>query len=110
MGHFGRSGTFSYYFIIIKTSLSRTLFSVSKSKMNLTKWDTLLFKTSLADVFITFQRKSGVFEEAGDNKTNEPDNEEESVKQCNSNLRVSRWREIVNWREIFMKQPIGKCK
>ena len=50
--------------------------------MNITKWDTLLFETSPTDVFLTFQRKSGFFVEVGDNKTNEPDNEEESVKEC----------------------------
>ena len=33
-------------------------------------------------MFITFQSKSGFFTEAGDNKTNEPDNEEESAKEC----------------------------
>ena len=49
-------------------SISETLFSVPKPKINLTKWDTLLFETSPADVFITFQGKSGVFEEAGDSK------------------------------------------
>ena len=43
------------------TSLSGTLFSVPKPKMNLTKWDTLLFETSPPDVFITFQGKSGFF-------------------------------------------------
>ena len=46
--------------------------------MNLTKWDTLLFETSLADVFITFQGKSGgFFAEVCYPKINEPDNEEE---------------------------------
>ena len=51
--------------------------------MNLTKWDIVLFETSLEFVFITFQGKSGGFvAEVGDNKTNEPDNEEKSVKEC----------------------------
>ena len=62
MGHltkwdtFGRSGFFFYYFMVMKillsgtlnkwdTSLSGTLFSVRKPKMNLTKWDTLLFES-----------------------------------------------------------------
>ena len=69
---FGRSGIFFYHFTVMKTSLSGTLnkwdtsvsgtlFSVPKPKMNLTKWDTLLFETSLAEVFITFQGKSGFF-------------------------------------------------
>ena len=53
-------------------------FSVSKPKINLTKWDILLFETSPADVFITFQGESGFFfAEVGDNKTNESDHEEE---------------------------------
>ena len=67
---FGLSGIFFYHFIVMKTSLSgtlnkwntslsRTLFSVPKPKMNLTKWDTLLFETSPGDAFITFQGKSG---------------------------------------------------
>ena len=60
-------------------SLSRTLFWVPKPKMNLTKWDTLLFQTCPADVFITLQGKSGFFlVEVGNNQTNDPDNEEES--------------------------------
>ena len=58
------------------TSLSGRLFSVQKPKVNLTKWDTLLFETSLPDVFITFQGKSGFCREVGDNKTIEPDNED----------------------------------
>ena len=44
--------------------------------------DTLLFETSPADVFITLQGKSGFFAEVWDNKTSEPDNEEESAKEC----------------------------
>ena len=62
------SGTFlagpkfsSIFFIVMKTSLSGTLFSVPKPKINLTKWDTLLFETSPVDVVITFQAKSGFF-------------------------------------------------
>ena len=54
------------------TSLSGTLFSVPKPKMNLTKWDTLLFETSLADVLVKFQEKSGFFLH----------NEEQSAKEC----------------------------
>ena len=50
--------------------------------MNLDKWDTLLLETSPADVCITFQEKSGFFPQVGDNKTNEPDNKEESAKEC----------------------------
>ena len=50
--------------------------------MNLAKWDTLLFETSPADMFITFQGKSGFFAKAWDNKTNEPDNEKESATEC----------------------------
>ena len=50
--------------------------------MKLTKWYNLLFETSPGDVFITFQGKSGFFAEVGDNKTNEPDNEEESAQKC----------------------------
>ena len=51
-------------------------------KMNLTRWDTLLFETSSADRyrFIRFQGKSGFFAEVWDNKAIEPHNEEESVK------------------------------
>ena len=50
--------------------------------MNFIKWDTLLFETSLTDVFITFQGKSGFsFAEVKDNKTTEPDNKDESVKE-----------------------------
>ena len=92
MGHLtkydtlGRSGFFFYHFIVMETSLSGTLnkwnnllsgtqFSVPKPKMNLTKWNTLLFETSPGDVFITFQGKSeGVFAEVRDNETNESDN------------------------------------
>ena len=33
-------------------------------------------------MFVTFQGKSVFFAEVWDNKTNEPDNEEESVKEC----------------------------
>ena len=82
MGHltkwdtFGWSGIFFYHFIVMKTllsgtltkwatSLSGTLFSVRKPKMNLTKWNTLLFGTSPADVFITFQGKSGFLQKFG---------------------------------------------
>ena len=50
--------------------------------MNLTKWDTFLFETSPLGVFITFPGKLGFCVDVGDNKTNEPDNEEESVKEC----------------------------
>ena len=51
--------------------------------MNLTKWDTLLFETSPVDVLITFQgNQVFFFKEVGDNKTNGPDNEEESAKEC----------------------------
>ena len=88
MGHltkwdtFGTSGIFFYHFIVMKTSLSGTLFSVPKPKMNLTKWDTLLYETSPADRFVKFQGKSGFWAEVRDNKTNEPDNEEESAKEC----------------------------
>ena len=53
--------------------------SVPKRQMNLTKWDTLLFETSQADVFVTFKGNSGLFVEIGDN---EPDNEEESTTKC----------------------------
>ena len=42
-------------------SLSETLFSVPNPKMNLTKWDTLLFETSLAFVFITCKGRSCFF-------------------------------------------------
>ena len=76
MGHltkwdaFGQCGIFFYHLIVRKsslsgtlikwdTSLSGTLFSVPKPKMNLTKGDTLLFETSPANMFITFQGKSG---------------------------------------------------
>ena len=48
--------------------MSETLFFVPKPRIKITKWDTLLFETSPVDVFITFQGKSGVFEEAGDSK------------------------------------------
>ena len=72
------SGTLSKW----DTSLNGTLFSVPKPNMNLTKWDTLLFENSPADVFITVQGKSGIFCKVGDNKTNKPDNEEESAKEC----------------------------
>ena len=41
--------------------ISGTLSFAPKPKMNLIKWDTLLFETSLADVFITFQGKLGGF-------------------------------------------------
>ena len=71
MGHlakwdtFGRSGIFFYHFIVMKTSLSGTLnkwdnslsgtlFSVRKPKMNLTKWDTMTLESSLADLSLTF--------------------------------------------------------
>ena len=37
------------------TTQSGTLFLVRAPKMNLTKWDTLLFESSLADVLIAFQ-------------------------------------------------------
>ena len=47
------------------TSLSGTLFSVPKPKMNLTKWDTLLFETSSGDVFITLQGKSIFLQKLG---------------------------------------------
>ena len=50
--------------------------------MNFTKWNTSLFETSPADVVITFEGKSFFFAEVGDDKTNEPDNEEESAKEC----------------------------
>ena len=82
MGHltkwdtFGRSGIFFYHFIVMKTSLSGTLnkwdnslsgtlFLVPKPKMNLTKWDTLLFETSLAFVFITFKGNKFFFQKLG---------------------------------------------
>ena len=71
------------------TSLNGTLFSVLKLKTNLTNWDTLLFETSPADVFITFLGKSeggngggGEVAEIADDKTSEPDKEEESAKKC----------------------------
>ena len=64
------------------TSLIGTLFSVPKPKMNLTKWNTFLFETSSVDVFVTFHGKSGVLSEVRDNNTNDPDNEEESAKEC----------------------------
>ena len=35
-------------------SLSGTLFSVQKPKMNLTKWDTMTLESSLADLSLTF--------------------------------------------------------
>ena len=85
------------------TSLSGTLFSVPKPDMNLTKWDTLLFETSPADVFITFQGKSGVFFcRSWDDKTNEPYNEEESANEREReeekediNL-IKAWRRLTN--------------
>ena len=62
------------------TSLSGTLFSVPKPKMNLTKWDALLFENSPANLFIIFQGKSGGFFAEEDNKTNETDNEQISER------------------------------
>ena len=47
------------------TSLSGTLFSVPKPKLNLTKWDTLLFETSPADVFVTFLENEGFWQKLG---------------------------------------------
>ena len=35
-------------------SLNGTLFSVRKPKMNLTKWDTMILESSLADLSLTF--------------------------------------------------------
>ena len=71
MGHlakwdtFGRSGIFFYHSTVMKTSLSGTfnkwdislsgtLFSVQKPKVNLTKWDTMILESSLADLSLTF--------------------------------------------------------
>ena len=60
MGH-SLSGTLTKW----DNSLSGTLFSVPKPKMNLTKWETLLFEISMDDVFITFQGESGFGEKLG---------------------------------------------
>ena len=68
------------------TSLSGTLFSVPKPKMNLTKWDTLLFETSPADVFISGKIKGIFGVQVGDNKTNKPDNEDESQKNVREKI------------------------
>ena len=50
--------------------------------MKLTKWDTLLFETSPADLFYNISGKIRGFAEVGDNKTNGPDNEGDSEKEC----------------------------
>ena len=65
------------------TSLSWILLLVPNPNMNVTKWDTVLFEASLADVFVAFQGKVGFFfKEVGDKKDLELDDEEESEKEC----------------------------
>ena len=100
MGHltkldaFGRSKNFFYHFIVMKTSLSGalnkwdtslsgTLFSVSKLKMNLIKWDIVLFETPLEFVFITFQGISSSLQKLGIiNLMSMIMKIEESMKEC----------------------------
>ena len=59
----GQSRMFICHFILMKTSLTGTLFFVQKPKMILTKWDISLFRSSVADVFTNILCKIHVFNE-----------------------------------------------
>ena len=74
--------------------------------MNLFKWDTLLFETYPANVFIRFQQKSSFLADVRDNKTNEPDNEDEYVKECDGEeekgeITLSKVLKMADRREMY---------